>query len=356
MNTWTSFLQKFIATRAGDESTNLQGSTKDSGTGPIFASHFNLSFISLNMYNRRKVTQPMYIHSSALFFLLLLLAGNIQAQKQNTQQDSLPPRFEGSMEFEFRTIIIDQKTRQNMEKSFEAVTQAATSEENQKALQKLQEAMKQPGMQEHMEANPEMKKLMDNQAKTMRQQQQGASAALDQAYTSELTVWVKDSSWKTQAFGKHFTPKINNLSTLFVGEKHKNYNLDLKEKQYWEIKPAVDSADLVGTITRVRGDSVIQDFLCQKYEFVMDSGGQNMTTGYMWVTQELHALSDYWAHIPNMPFFTQVDGFPLHIFLQKEDYKGQMVDVFSLKKVVKETLPAKDFKMPKGYSATEANE
>jgi len=114
-----------------------------------------------------------------------------------------------------------------------------------------------------------------------------------------------------------------------------------------------DSASLEGTITRVRVDSVMHGFACQKFEFVIDSTQNGQVTGYMWVAPELAYLRVIWAHVPDMGFFRQLEGFPVHIFLQDEFTTGQQFNAFTLRTVEREKLAARDFKLPDNYDMLE---
>ncbi|MCB0534600.1 MAG: hypothetical protein H6574_02670 [Lewinellaceae bacterium] len=271
--------------------------------------------------------------------LVFLLTGNLHAQP-----------FEGSLKFEFRKVIINPDLRKQMEQPFEDVAAAANSEANQKALKQMQESMTQPGIKESLEANPEYQKMVNEQINAMRTQQQGAGMALDLANTSKMTLMLKDSSIRIDAKGRHFTTNTPYLNTLFLADSLKTYAFDHTKKTYQELPFVDDSASLAGTITRVKGDSVLHDFVCEKFEFSIDSTQQGKATGYMWVAPELAQLNGIWAHIPDMGFFRQAAGFPVHIVIYYESTKEDMFELFTLRSVEKERFSAEDFKLPTKYS------
>lgn len=289
--------------------------------------------------------------------ITLLLAGVLlclQAGRAQEQTDTLPKNFEGTLEFEYRTLIIDQQLRREMEAQFEVVAQSANSEKNQQAMQKLQQAMADPAMKAHFEANPEMKSQMDRQLQTLRQQQQGAASALDHAFASRLTVQLLDSSALAKIWGQSLAPgRSEQLATLRLGAEKKTFQLDREQKTFWEIPLPVDSAELAGTISRVRGDTLLLGFPCQKFEFEIVRDGEKYASGYMWVTDALQQLSSLWAAIPEMGFFSQINGFPVHFQLQKEAEAGQKAYVFTLKEVKREQPASRDFQVPKSYTQKE---
>lgn len=276
------------------------------------------------------------IGAGCLFFLF---ASNLHAQN-----------FEGSLKFEFRKVFINPDLRKQMEAPFEDVAAAANSEANQKALKQIQEEMTKPGMKESLEANPEYQKMLNDQINALRTQQQGAGVALDLANTSKMTLMLKDSSIRMEAKGQHFSPTTPYLNTLFLADSLKTYQFDHIKKTYRELPFVDDSASLAGIITRVQGDSVLHDLACEKYTFSIDSTQNGKVTGYMWVAPELAQLSGIWAHIPDMGFFRQVAGFPVHIVLYYESTKEDMFELFTLRAVEKERFSAEDFKLPTKYS------
>ncbi len=273
---------------------------------------------------------------------LLFFAGSLHAQS-----------FEGSLKFEWRTVIVNPDLRKQMEQPFESVAAAANSEANQKALKQIQEGMTQPGVKERLEADPEYQKMLNDQINSMRTQQQGAGAALDQVNTSKMTMSVKDSSILIEGKGRHLSQKSTYLNSLFLKDSLKTYQFDHVEKTYREMAFIVDSASLAGTITRVRGDSVIHGFACEKFEFSIDSTQNGKVSGYMWVAPELAQLSGIWAQIPDMGFFRQVAGFPVHIVLRQEYSQEDMFDAFTLRMVEKEKFSAEKFKLPAKYDMQE---
>jgi hypothetical protein len=184
----------------------------------------------------------------------------------------------------------------------------------------------------------------------MRTRQQGATAAFDQANNAFLSIQVKDSSVLTEARGYLLSPEIPIAHRLFLYDSLKTYQLNPIDKNYWETCFEVDSAALLGSITRVRGDSVIQGFTCEKFEFAIDSTQFGPATGYMWVATELSQLSNLWNQIPNMGFFSQVQGFPIHIVVRETGSADQKFNLFTLKTVARDPLKAKDFKLPGDFT------
>lgn len=217
----------------------------------------------------------------------------------------------------------------------------------QQALQEMEKKMNDPEFKKQMEANPEMKTIMEQQMAKMRSMQQ-ASASGEGLMPTSITIEIKDGNTLTKMDGA-VGAMMGDI--LYLKEKDKSYSINRQSKTYSSLPSSKTPENHPKPkVTKTSETLNILNYTCHKYivEQTEPKSGKTLTYN-VWTTSEIKDIDPKIMEKVNerrKGFSMEgVEGFPMKIETQNPEMSMTM-QVTELKK---QPLPASDFTIPTDY-------
>ncbi|NJM26604.1 MAG: DUF4412 domain-containing protein [Bacteroidia bacterium] len=255
-------------------------------------------------------------------FALLFLAVCTQAQQ-----------FEGTIKWSFKS---------DFELSEEQMQQMAA------ARKQLEMQLNNPEFKKQMEANPQLKKMVEQQAKVLESMGDKGMAGL---FPESMIVKIKGQNARTII--------DESKETLYLGSSGKQYELNPKEKTYRELSYATQENDQLKNTFEVQKTSettTIAGYKCTK--FYLTSKDPQLAAGkemkqVLWVTTELNLDARFLKQASKGGnanwFYDQVEGIPMRIEVSIPQGNITM----EATEVTKGKVSDAEFEIPAGYKAIE---
>lgn len=250
--------------------------------------------------------------------------------------------FEGTIKWTMKMEITDPKLKAEMADA----QQKMNDPKMQAEMKKAQEAMNDPKMKAMMEANPQMKEMMEKRMKMM---QGGGGDMMSNMMPKGMIMKVKDGNSLVVMDGGMMKGEILNL-------KDKTVHLDRENKTYsvmnndMEAPPGMEMSK--PTVTKTSETAKIAGYNCTKYTVTVQEYGQTMSS-QVWTTTEIAGI-DMKAMAkrgkgkgPSM-FYEGMDGVPMKVV--STTAQGTMV--MEVVEVKKGAQKAADFTIPSDYKET----
>jgi hypothetical protein len=242
-----------------------------------------------------------------------------------------------------------------LDKNGKPVTGKEISPEEQaelaESIKELENQLKDPETKAMLDANPEMKKMLENQLLSMKAMQgtgSGSTALMPTSYTMK----IKDGSTYTSfeggamaAMGDMLYVKSSNI-TYFINNTKKTYSTLPKETE-----TSKDSAVIKVTPTTLT--KKILNYNCTKY-IVTITENKKTQTMIIWATKDLKQYSSSSFSTMNghsnkstAAAWNKIDGVPLRIETTEEG-QSMVIEMTELKYTV---LPASTFIVPANYKS-----
>lgn len=261
--------------------------------------------------------------------LLLFVSANLWAQN-----------FEGIVKWSMKMEVTDPALKAKMAEGEQKMKDPAT----QAKMKEAQAAMNDPKVKALMEANPQMKAMMEQRMKMVDNASNGDMSGM---MPKGMIVKVKDGNSLVTMDGGMMKGDI-------LHTKEKSVRLDRENKTYWVMQTAGGEREgkerAKPTITKTSEVAKIAGYLCTKYIVTMQDYGQTMTSN-VWATTEIAGI-DTKALAKQNPgkgpsmFYEGVEGFPMKV--ESQSPQGNMV--MEVTEVTKQSLNAADFTIPSDYT------
>lgn len=266
--------------------------------------------------------------------LLLFASANLWAQN-----------FEGIVKWSMKMEVTDPALKAKMAEGQQKMNDPAT----QAKMKEAEAAMNDPKLKAMMEANPQMKAMMEQRMKMV--QGAGNGDMMGSMMPKGMTVKIKDGNSLVTMDGG-----MTSGDYLHMKDKNETVRLDRDNKTYWVMpsggsRPGMGGGDEIKpTVTKTTETAKIAGYNCTKYIVTMSEHGQTITTN-MWTTTEikdfdLKALARQRMGRGQSMFYEGVDGVPLKI--ESGMKEGNMV--MEVTEITKQSLKASDFAIPSDYT------
>jgi hypothetical protein len=267
-----------------------------------------------------------------MIVLLMFATANVWAQN-----------FEGTVTWSMKMDVTDPTLKAKMAEGQADLQQKMNDPATQAKMKEAQAAMNDPKLKAMMEANPQMKAMMEQRMKTV----QGASTGdMNSMVPKGMTVKIKDGNSLVTMDGGMMKGDILNL-------KDKSVHLDRDSKTYWVMQAPGEKEGKTGakpTITKTSETAKIAGYNCTKYIVTMQEMGQSMTSN-IWTTTEISGIDTKALARRNMGrgpsmFYEGMDGMPMKV--ESQTPQGNMV--MEVTEIKKQSLNASDFTIPSDYT------
>jgi hypothetical protein len=256
---------------------------------------------------------------------------------------ALSQTFEGTVRWTMKMDITDPKMKADMEKGQKEMNDPA----NQAKMKKMQEQMNDPQFKAMMDANPAMKKQMENM---MKMQQSGGD--MNSMMGKGFTVKIKGTNTLTVMEGG----MMDGMEILHQKDADKTVRLDRQNKTYTVMGGGKDNSNGKAPevkITKTSETAKIIGYNCTKYIAETTVEGKP-STQIFWTTNEIKdfdfkSLARQRMGKGQQPmFYEQIDGVPLKMEMNMP--QGNMV--MEAAEIKRESLNADLFKIPADFTET----
>jgi hypothetical protein len=275
-----------------------------------------------------------------LFALITLVtgfaAGSLSAQD-----------FSGTITWSMRVEITDPAMKKQM-----AEAQAQLADPKiQAQIKEAQEAMKSPEMQAMLQANPQMKAMMEQQMAAFSKPAAAGGDPLAGIFPKGFTLQLKGPRSLVKTEGG---PSIGDVLTL--ADQNLSYRIDRTARTYSKLAadPVKEASDKY-KITPTTETAQVLGYKCKRYQVDTLEGGAK-TSYSIWATNDIKGLDAKslrrlnFSKSSDSAFMSQIDGVPLKIDVITPDAKLFMVATG----VKNETLPDSLFVLPAGFKEVAA--
>lgn len=260
-------------------------------------------------------------------------------------QAVLAQNFEGTIKWSMKMDITDPKLKKQMEEAEAKMKDPETQAEMKQAM----EQMNTPEMKKMMESNPQMKAQMEAALKMM----QGGS--MNSMMPTGMTLKTKNGNELSAVEGG----MMGGMETLYLKDKNESYMINREAKTY-SIIPQSDATtstthDPNVKITKTSETQKILNYTCKKSIVTVTEDGHTMTQIF-WTTNEITGLDFKSMGDQKMGkgkqsmYYKDLDGTPLKVEMTMP--QGKML--MEVTEIRKQSLPAADFEIPKGFTKTAA--
>lgn len=216
------------------------------------------------------------------------------------------------------------------------------------ARKQLELQLNNPEFKKQMEANPQLKKMVEQQAKVLEGMGDKGMAGL---FPEKMIVKLKGQNAHTII--------DESKETLYLGSSGKQYELNPKEKTYRELNYTVEENQQLKNsfeVQKTSETSTIAGYKCTKFYLI--SKDQQMTPGkemkqVLWVTTELNLDARFLKQASKGGnanwFYDQVEGIPMRIevSIPQGNITMEVTDV------TKGKVSDAEFEIPAGYKAVD---
>lgn len=242
-----------------------------------------------------------------------------------------------------------------LDKSGQPVTGAEINPVKQaelaESIKELENQLKDPETKVMLDANPEMKKMLESQLLTLKAMQ--GTGGDSQLMPTSYTIKMKDGNSYT-SFNGGAVAMMGDM--LYVKSTDKTYFINNTKKTFSILPKGTEAATKDSSIIKVTPTTVtkkIMNYTCTKYIVTITENKKNQTMT-LWATKELKqytrssfATKTGQADKVTNAAWSKIEGIPLSIEVTEEG-QTMIIEMIELKY---STLPAADFIVPTGYKS-----
>ncbi|MCS6824019.1 MAG: DUF4412 domain-containing protein [Cytophagaceae bacterium] len=254
--------------------------------------------------------------------------------------------FEGTIHWKLE-FQMSGKTKQELEKSYEILQ----SSEMKKQLEMMQEQLQaNPELKKQLENNPQFQALM-NMLKNS-SQNENSKNDYTSLFPSSIITKLKSDNVLTIMKGGMFP-----METLYLKSTDETYIIQHDQKKYSKIpkeKPAsANKTKPAYTIKKTNETENILNYTCKKFIVEYSSEGKSYTQ-HIWTTNDIQGLNN--KSLSKIKFsskqpvfsYDEIEGMPLKIQIYSEE--GTMI--MQVIEINTAALSSAEFKIPDGYKET----